>query len=98
MDLLIAGRPHAHGARPSSMNPADLAGLDEQLAAVKVRTISPPESDLDTPHAAEGDTAAYATEGDTAAFAANDTGDSASGIIQTGAESHAGAAGPAPPT
>ena len=64
------------------MNPADLAGLDEQLAAVKVRTISPPESDLDTPHAAEGDTAPYATEGDTAAFAANDTGDSASGIIK----------------
>jgi len=53
MDLLIAATPHAHGARPSSRIPADLAGLDEQLAAVKVRTISPPESDLDTPHAAE---------------------------------------------
>ena len=54
MDLLIAATPHAHGARPSSRNPADLAGLHEQLAVVKVRTISPPESDLDTTHAAEG--------------------------------------------
>ena len=51
MDLLIAATPHAHGARPSSRNPADLAGLHEQLAVVKVRTISPPESDLDTTHA-----------------------------------------------
>ena len=52
MDLLIAATPHAHGARPSSRNPADLAGLHEQLTVVKVRTISPPESDLDTAHAA----------------------------------------------
>jgi hypothetical protein len=52
MDLLIAATPHAHGARPSSRKPADFAGLDEQLAVVKARTISPPESDLDTAHAA----------------------------------------------
>jgi hypothetical protein len=52
MDLLIAATPHAHGARPSSRKPADFAGLDEQLAVVKVRTISPPESDLDTAHGA----------------------------------------------
>ena len=53
MDLLIAATLHAHGTWPSSRNPADLAGLHEQLAVVKVRTISPPESDLDTAHAAE---------------------------------------------
>ena len=53
MDLLIAATPHAHGTWPSSRNPADLAGLHEQLAVVKVRTISPPESDLDTTHAAK---------------------------------------------
>jgi hypothetical protein len=53
MDLLTAATPHAHGARPSSRNPTDLSGLHEQLAVVKVRTISPPDSDLDTAHAAE---------------------------------------------
>ena len=61
MDLLIAATPHAHGARPSSRNPADLAGLDEQLTVVKVRTISPTESDLDTAHAAEWVTSPRAT-------------------------------------
>jgi len=53
MDLLIAATPHAHVTRPSSRNPADFAGLDEQLAVVKVRTISPPDPDRDTAHAAE---------------------------------------------
>ena len=48
MDLLIAATPHAHVTRPCSRNPADFAGLDEQLAVVKVRTISQPESDLDS--------------------------------------------------
>src|SRR6478672_10919015 len=51
MDYLIAATPHAHGARRSSRNPADFAGLDEQLAVVKVRTISQPESDLHSAHA-----------------------------------------------
>ena len=53
MDLLIAATPHAHVTRPCSRNPADFAGLDEQLAVVKVRTISPPDPDRDTAHAAE---------------------------------------------
>ena len=52
MEYLIAATPHAHGARRSSRIPADFAGLDEQLAVVKVRTISQPESDLDSARAA----------------------------------------------